>query len=511
MALLRSGCRTSLSSRSSSASFQSFDSKLGRANGIAENDDGFIITKRKRVRTALSTHESIEEVRCILPSLNTLIKSSDEDLKKILIENVEKVRCPSCNTRGTLSPIGKAGSAGHRRWKCGTQTTGPGCRMTCSQVVVFADALGAGSPKSWASVIPKGLAKRINLLEIKTAEQKTLKPVIVAQVEGIKEVRKGEVPTNLKDFFSEIEKELRPEIKSEKGVKLVSLLIRTVKAVLTSTDLVDQREPAVVQEQKVQSIGPIKIAKEAQEGKTSISYATVAKKNRPAWVRPTVKQLTRSRDPKEKQAEGLRALQWKPLKPINKRIVQLGQPLKEGPLKDKVNATKFIYVAGMTRQRYGVVRAALEAAGIEKKRIHDISFVGKQVGCLLTSTEYAETVERVLTAGNSTMKIIRDFDPLNNEHLKKPKVDGKDVKTPAQLYARRAAFAVSKSNSVFVAAKYQESISEEHYEYFKNELDRLVESRKKRQISPEVSKGRPKSIVKSNAMEVDSDKKDQPS
>ena len=32
----------------------------------------------------------------------------------------------------------------------------------------------------------------------------------------------------------------------------------------------------------------------------------------------------------DKEALGLKALQWKPLKPINKRLISPGQPLKEG-------------------------------------------------------------------------------------------------------------------------------------------------------------------------------------
>ena len=47
------------------------------------------------------------------------------------------------------------------------------------------------------------------------------------------------------------------------------------------------------------------------------------------------------------------------IKPINKRLIRSGQPLKEGSLKKKVETTKFVYVGGMTRQPLGVARAAL--------------------------------------------------------------------------------------------------------------------------------------------------------
>ena len=87
------------------------------------------------------------------------------------------------------------------------------------------------------------------------------------------------------------------------------------------------------------------------------------------------------------------------------------------------------------------MRSALRAAGIDTKRIYDVSFVGGQVGCLLTDVGYADTVERVLTAGKSTMKILKDFDPLSPELLRRAPLNGTQNKTPVEIYALRAAFA----------------------------------------------------------------------
>ena len=103
----------------------------------------------------------------------------------------------------------------------------------------------------------------------------------------------------------------------------------------------------------------------------------------------------------DKEALGLKTLQWKPLRPINKRLIRPGQPLKEGSLKKKVGTTRFVYVGGMTRQPFGVVRAALRVPGVDTKKIYDISFVGEQVGSLLTDVDYSETIERVLTPGEA--------------------------------------------------------------------------------------------------------------
>ena len=69
--------------------------------------------------------------------MKELIDSSAEALKKTLIEGKQKVRYPSCNALNTLSPVGKARSAGLRRWKCGARIGESGCRKTCAQVIVF--------------------------------------------------------------------------------------------------------------------------------------------------------------------------------------------------------------------------------------------------------------------------------------------------------------------------------------------------------------------------------------
>ena len=85
----------------------------------------------------------------------------------------------------------------------------------------------------------------------------------------------------------------------------------------------------------------------------------------------------------DREALGLKARQWVPLKPINKRFIRPGQPSKEGSLKKKV---------GTTRQPFGVVRAVLRAVGIDIIKIYYIFFVGGRVGSLLTDVYYSETI-----------------------------------------------------------------------------------------------------------------------
>ena len=137
MALLRSGRRTSISSGSSIVSFQSYETARSAGQEDAPTTNGLTIQCRKRARKALSINSDAKEGRACFPAASTLIKNSDEDLKKILIEGKSSVRCLKCNALGTLSPVGKAGPAGTYRWKCGARAGEPGCKKTCAQVVVL--------------------------------------------------------------------------------------------------------------------------------------------------------------------------------------------------------------------------------------------------------------------------------------------------------------------------------------------------------------------------------------
>ena len=77
------------------------------------------------------------------------------------------------------------------------------------------------------------------------------------------------------------------------------------------------------------------------------------------------------------------------------------------------------------------------------------------------------------------MKILKDFDPLSPELLKKTPRAGANVKAPVELYARRAAFAACKSRSLLVATKCQQALKEQ-LDILKKELDMDMESRTKK-------------------------------
>ena len=130
MALLRSGRRTSASSGLSAVSIQSWKTARGAGLDTGSHENGSVIRHTKRVRKALSSNGGVVERRMSFPTVRALMEASDEALIMTLIEGKNKVRCPSCNALGTLSPVGKAVSAGFRRWKCGIRIGESGCRRT---------------------------------------------------------------------------------------------------------------------------------------------------------------------------------------------------------------------------------------------------------------------------------------------------------------------------------------------------------------------------------------------
>ena len=156
------------------------------------------------------------------------------------------MRCPNCNALGTLSPVGKAGFAGFRRWKCGARAGESGCKRTCAQVVVFGDALGAGSPRAWASVAPMKLTGRISSLEVGPIQAAVPGPRVSKKREGEPKVSTEKASTNAKGLLEEIEVELRKEINTEKGAKLLALLMGIDRTTLAPTSAPEGRDTVVV-------------------------------------------------------------------------------------------------------------------------------------------------------------------------------------------------------------------------------------------------------------------------
>lgn len=80
---------------------------------------------------------------------------------------------------------------------------------------------------------------------------------------------------------------------------------------------------------------------------------------------------------------------------------------------------------------------------------------------LLTDVECREAIERVLAAEKSAIRILKDFDSLGPELLKKIPRANASMKPPEEQYARRVTFATSRSKGSLVANKYQQALTDE--------------------------------------------------
>ena len=101
--------------------------------------------------------------------------------------------------------------------------------------------------------------------------------------------------------------------------------MKPVRTAPASTGIPEDRVPAAVSEE-------VKMARSAPVVATRPqSYAKAASKGGQEWVRPAARELEAPMKAEDKEALGLKALQWKPLKPIDKRLIRPGRPLKRAP------------------------------------------------------------------------------------------------------------------------------------------------------------------------------------
>ena len=97
----------------------------------------------------------------------------------------------------------------------------------------------------------------------------------------------------------------------------------------------------------------------------------------------------------------------------------------------------------------GEVRKALSVLKVDTKEVKDISFVGKQVCAMLTTSAYAPILMRRIVIEGSTIAHLEKFDPLSSDNLKRAK--GPLDKLPEELLIQRAAYATAQSDSLLVA------------------------------------------------------------
>ena len=153
------------------------------------------------------------------------------------------------------------------------------------------------------------------------------------------------------------------------------------------------------------------------------SYAAIAAKE----VRPPARVISPEGDKEEETASVVKSLIWRVRTPIVKRTKKIRE-----------------------------VRKALSVLKVDTKEVKDISFVGKQVCAMLTTSAYALTPIKKIVIEGSTITHLEKFDPLSSDNLKRAK--GALDKLPEELLIQRAAYATAQSDSLLVAMKYRELV-----------------------------------------------------
>ena len=98
----------------------------------------------------------------------------------------------------------------------------------------------------------------------------------------------------------------------------------------------------------------------------------------------------------------------------------MGEVTEDNPLKKELGSTQFVYFHD-TKQRIREVPKALSVMKVDAKEVKDISFVGKQICAMLTTSSYAPTLIRKIVIEGSTIAHLEKFDPLSSDNLKRAK------------------------------------------------------------------------------------------
>ena len=134
----------------------------------------------------------------------------------------------------------------------------------------------------------------------------------------------------------------------------------------------------------------------------------------------------------------------------------MGEVPEGSPLKKKLGSTQFVYLHEITKLRIREVRKALSVLKVDTKKVKDISFVGKQVCAMLTTSAYAPTLIKKIVIEGGTITHLEKFDPLSSDNLKRAR--GALDELPEELLIQRAAYATAQSDSLLVAMKYRELV-----------------------------------------------------
>ena len=129
------------------------------------------------------------------------------------------------------------------------------------------------------------LSTRLDLLEVNATQEAAPKPCAAKRCEREPKVSTENVDTNVSSILDELEGELKKEMKSERGSKLLGLLMKTAKAVLAPTSIPEYWELDPVSEMAKETRSAPPTAMRSQ------LYANVASKGVKVWSKPTIREL----------------------------------------------------------------------------------------------------------------------------------------------------------------------------------------------------------------------------
>ena len=476
-----------------SSSDPKMDTEEGSSYGYhSEQSDGStdewkISTRNKR--SGIS--DEVSSLPAAIESVISLVKLEDDEKKSFLIKKISETCCRKCGAKGRWVRGKKDPKSGTWIWGCGTLLGSEGCSRTVTQGLLFAGCFNVVDLKEFKRKLPKGVYSKLISLDICpiTNINKTIK----RPLETVEGATMGPQRDNKRHETYETRGPIKDGVRSW-GSSLKALLDAAINLAKQATSLEEVKAAFDILEKAKTLLNRADALKEMEKSRTinlgkveparPVSYAQAAVLGMPPRIRPTTPmRLTsdqieaRTTDPEERKRLACHALAWKKKAPMGKRMLKEGDNLEEGPLKQNVEAMEFIYVEGISRMKYGVVRSILRTAGVEVRKIRDISFVGGRVCSLLIDKDYKKNLVGTLSFEGSPLKVLEKFDPMSNKHFKRPTLADRIV-SPVDIFIKRAASAAANSNKLEVATKYQCQLPAEHRERFRLEVQKILDARK---------------------------------
>ena len=487
------------------------------------NPDGWeIYSWKKRTRK----NEKDDPLTEAIEVLTSIIKLNTIEKRKFFIEKRGKTCCSRCGAKGEWVRGRKNPKTGAWLWGCGILTGKTGCGRVISQNILFGEALGIEDHKELRDRMPLGAFRQVGNLDVSPVTNIKEADLISPKITGGEHM---DVPNEVVETPLVVNGD-QPPVTGEgsllaAGIEMIASAIKIVKL---STTLDQAKTANSILEQAemfLKKVGTLEVRKEPMTAVT-----TVQKPLRPSQPQPpkplsysditgkggmpnTRKVVPRCRietkieqvttDPNQRRKLACEALGWKTKAPIGQRMLRGTAQLREGPLKDNVDALEFVYVEGMTKMRYGEARGIMRVGGIDTRNIRDISYVGKSVCSLLVSKSYKNELVSILVSVGSPLKIIPDFDPLSGEHFKRPAAAG-HTQSPVDSYIRRAALAVVNNRKLEVATKYQAQLPMEHKDRLRMEVQRLIALRNGSKDTSKIPSKTPAGIKTQEGMDIDS-------